>query len=348
MKKIFLILLFSILQHSLIYSQNENNDDNLYSKDNILLGKKTDIFKNCADDYFKNNTNIKLFDESNTFKNRYEFCECYITTMANNFTLDEISAFNDGTLNFEKEILKKNDSVLNSELMKCTKLITKNIDGDFDMKFLEIENCEKYYNNFHSELGTEVDFHLFCECVNKEGNAKKIKNSVNEINDESSVLRNEIFLDCYNKSKILKPSEDKNLNNDVLGNTKYENIPIIQNDMSNKVKISIGKVSKYFTIDSGASDTSISLRLEKELLLSGIIKKGNYISDGYYTIADGKTISCKRIKLNNIKIGGFIVNNVVISVRKTGTALLLGNSFFAKFKTWTINNNDKNLFLEKN
>jgi len=344
MIKSFIILIICFFSLNL-FSQ---SFENLYSKDSILIGKKTDIFKNCANDYFKNNANIKLSEKSNTFKNRYEFCECYITTMANNFTIDEIFAFNEGKLDFEKEILKKNDFVLNSELMKCTKLLAKNIDLDFDMKFLETENCEKYYNNFHSDLSTEIDFHLFCECTNKEGNTKKIKNSINEINDENSVIRNEILLDCYNKSKILKSNKVNNLTNDVLGSVKYENIPIIQNNMSNKVKISIGNLSKYFIIDSGASDTSISLKFEKELISSGILKKGNYISDSYYTIADGKIIKYKRIKLNNIKIGNFIVNNVIMSVRKTGFDLLLGNSFFAKFKTWTINNNNQNLFLEKN
>ena len=55
MKKIiWLSLIVFLLKCSIIYSQKENREDNLYSKDNILLGKKIDIFKNCANTYFEN------------------------------------------------------------------------------------------------------------------------------------------------------------------------------------------------------------------------------------------------------------------------------------------------------
>lgn len=349
MKKIiWLLLIVFLLKCNIIYSQKENREDNLYSKDNILLGKKIDIIKNCANTYFENNKNLKLSDKSDTFKNKYDFCECYVTTIANNFTSNEINGFNDGSLNFEQEYLKRNDTILNSALLKCTKLIAKNIDGDSNMKSFGIEDCVKYYNNFHKDLGKEIDFQVFCECVNKKENSLDIKTTINEINDSNSVIRNELLIDCANKSKISNLSNNEINHNDVLSNFNYENIPIIQNNKLNKIKISFGKISKYFTIDSGATDSSISVILEKELLLQGVIKKQNYIEDGFYEIADGKVIRCKKVKLNNVKIGNFIVNNVTISIRKTGVDLLLGNSFFSKFKNWTINNNEHILYLEKN
>ncbi len=111
--------------------------------------------------------------------------------------------------------------------------------------------------------------------------------------------------------------------------------------------LSIGKITKKFILDTGASEVFISEEFEKELISSGILKKNNYQTPGLYQIADGSIIECRRIIIPELKIGNFIVKNVSASVGKGQTPLLLGKSLLDKFKSWKIDNLRETLKLEK-
>jgi hypothetical protein len=69
--------------------------------------------------------------------------------------------------------------------------------------------------------------------------------------------------------------------------------------------LTFGSIEKYFTLDSGANDVFISSDFERDLLLEGLIKKSDYLTARTYRMADGSQVECRRLKLSNIKIGGF-------------------------------------------
>jgi clan AA aspartic protease (TIGR02281 family) len=111
--------------------------------------------------------------------------------------------------------------------------------------------------------------------------------------------------------------------------------------------VTIGNLTKNFILDSGASDVLISQEIEKKLIDNKKITKSNYLSPSLYKIADGSIIECRRLLLPEIKIGNYIVKNVIASIISNGNTLLLGKSFLDKFQSWTIDNNKQILKLEK-
>ncbi len=63
-------------------------------------------------------------------------------------------------------------------------------------------------------------------------------------------------------------------------------------------------------------------------------------------MANNKKIKGQYIKINNITVGDYKVNNVIISVVEEGS-LLCGKSFLDKFKKWEIDMPNKTLILFK-
>jgi|GEM_PF-1831457 len=108
-----------------------------------------------------------------------------------------------------------------------------------------------------------------------------------------------------------------------------------------------GQVEKRFILDTGAGQISISESLEQKLISNSIIKKENYISPGLFQIADGSIISCRRLIIPSIDVGGFKVYNVMAAVGTNNSPLLLGKNFLDKFSSWSINNETNSLILNK-
>lgn len=106
-------------------------------------------------------------------------------------------------------------------------------------------------------------------------------------------------------------------------------------------------VSKYSILDSGASDVSLSIELETELISKKLIKKEDYIEPALYKIADGSIISTRRLILPNITIGGFLVRNVICSINPTDDIILIGQSVLNRFNSWKIDNERNLLILHK-
>jgi predicted aspartyl protease len=92
----------------------------------------------------------------------------------------------------------------------------------------------------------------------------------------------------------------------------------------------------------------ITSDFERDLLLEGLIKKSDYLSARLYRMADGSQVECRRLKLNNIKIGGFAINNVIVAItEKSNGMLLLGKSLLDKFSDWKIDNQKEQLILTR-
>ena len=113
------------------------------------------------------------------------------------------------------------------------------------------------------------------------------------------------------------------------------------------VPVKIGSKSRNFIIDSGAGEVQLSFEFLQELIKEGVITKDDILPDGLYKLANGSITICKRIKIKKMKVGNFTVSNVTASVSDGNIPLLLGKSFFDKFKKWSIDNTTITLHLEK-
>ena len=117
-------------------------------------------------------------------------------------------------------------------------------------------------------------------------------------------------------------------------------------DESLKVKISIGGIEKYFQFDTGASHLIIDGQMERDLVARNIIRESDYIGTSSVQFADNSVRECKVVKLSQIKIGGYLVNNVETLIIEDGS-LLCGLSLLEKFRTYNFNSSSNILTIER-
>lgn len=129
--------------------------------------------------------------------------------------------------------------------------------------------------------------------------------------------------------------------------TNSNKISLINENGVYNIWVNIGGIKEKFILDTGASEISLSQKSEKELIQKGIIKKEDYLESGLFRIADGSIVTCRRVNLKQIKVGSFVVKNVIASIGVSEAPLLLGKSFLDKFNKWSIDNNTQTLTLEK-
>lgn len=126
---------------------------------------------------------------------------------------------------------------------------------------------------------------------------------------------------------------------------KKQDIALTDNYGTYTLPVNIGGIINHFTLDTGASETTINSKLEKKLISNGAIKKENYLADGLYRIADGSIISQRRLILKEVVIGDLVIKNLIVSVGNSNSPLLLGRNFLDKFNNWSIDNESKLLTL---
>lgn len=334
---LLIICLFSCI----IFSQ---SNENIYTKDGVLLGKKKDLIKQCANGMEAKSTA--------TFDDKCDACECVLNLFSTYYNSKELFTLMNNGKNPFKEIFISDNPIIKTEFKECLGKYLKLLDTSKNLTTMTPNFSEDFIIACQYTMKTDydkyIDINKYCECLDNEYSKKGITISkLKEFQDENSVSYNEILQKCVNVGSINKIKEDEFNTNDIQSKKTFDFVPIVNSGSLNKVKISFGKISKYFIIDSGASDTSISLEFERELILEGMINKSNYLDDGYYTIANGDQIKCRRVLLNQVLLGDFTINNVILSIRNTGSDLLMGKSILNKFEQWSIDNKNSLLNLKK-
>ena len=104
-------------------------------------------------------------------------------------------------------------------------------------------------------------------------------------------------------------------------------------------------VSLKFTIDSGASDVSISADVLEMLKRSGTLDRSDMIGKQTYRLADGSRVTNDTFRIRVLKVGDKEVRDVVGSVSNGDGSLLLGQSFLTRFQSWSIDNQRQVLVL---
>jgi gag-polyprotein putative aspartyl protease len=102
-----------------------------------------------------------------------------------------------------------------------------------------------------------------------------------------------------------------------------------------------------FTIDSAASDVSISSKVFSKLVLAGTIKPNDMIDTQSYRLADGNQQRSPRFRFRSLRVGTIEIRDVIGSVAPGEGDLLLGQSFLSKLKSWSIDNESHMLLLNE-
>jgi peptidoglycan hydrolase-like protein with peptidoglycan-binding domain len=100
-----------------------------------------------------------------------------------------------------------------------------------------------------------------------------------------------------------------------------------------------------FAVDSGAANVTIPKDVVETLVRTGTITNDDLLNEQRCTLADGSSIPCKRFRIKSLQIGDKIVQDIEGNVVPENGILLLGQSFFKRFKSWSIDNERKVLRL---
>jgi predicted aspartyl protease len=82
------------------------------------------------------------------------------------------------------------------------------------------------------------------------------------------------------------------------------------------------------------------------LVRTGTIKDSDMIGEETYVLADGSKSQSSTFTIRSLKVGNKVIENVRGSVASARGTLLLGQSFLGRFKSWSLDNDKHELFLE--
>ena len=102
-----------------------------------------------------------------------------------------------------------------------------------------------------------------------------------------------------------------------------------------------------FVVDTGATYVAIPADVVESLIKTGTITKADFLGEGIAVLADGSRMPSQIFQIRSLKIGDVVINNVMANVtpEKKGM-LLLGQSFFGRLKSWSLDNTRHALVIE--
>lgn len=280
-----------------------------------------------------------------------QVCECRADLIDGRFTMKQLRSYIKTYGNEAMDRLIANDTALQREFNNCSSTM-----GDIPVSTIPeyresfIKRCK-----FNLEVGTleeanDTLVHKFCSCAADVIETRKIPvDRVEELYDENSFLYNEVVYKCG--SPFLKPTDIpkdwKAADSTEIKGRHIDSVPVISVMGMTKIKITMGKSTKIWMLDSGASDMVISEGYFKDLVKAGVMHEKNFVGSGKFQIADGKIITCKRYKADSVQIGSFVVKDVLITVSRGSKTFLVGKSLLNKFSQWTLDNENNLLILKK-
>lgn len=105
-------------------------------------------------------------------------------------------------------------------------------------------------------------------------------------------------------------------------------VPVIVNE----------KITLDFLLDSGATEVAIPLDVFSTLLRTDTVSVSDLLSPGEYVLADGSVHRQPRFRIRSLRVGSLELHDVVASVGPAQGSLLLGQSFLARVRTWSVDN----------
>jgi len=106
-----------------------------------------------------------------------------------------------------------------------------------------------------------------------------------------------------------------------------------------------GAITLDFAVDSGAGNVTIPADVYYTLVRTGTIKDSDIIGQRTVVLADGSKSKLPTFTIRSLRVGDKIIENVNASVLPLEGQLLLGQSFLARFKSWSLDNTKRVLLL---
>lgn len=324
----------------------------VFSKDGVYLGERSSFMAECV----RAGTG-QLLEIGGVRIDFDSYCGCVADELLPSITSQEFAeaAERDAI----DELLARAD--LFELLMHCLEDKVE-IDDDFNygqmannqMLDVAIRSCAFEMQKDPSLAGVfdEVSALAYCACVMEELSMKGLTyGDVLDAESEGSIALVEVGLPCLESvlGFSLYGEEFSNVYDpyDITGDAAQIEIPMQHVAGSGfQVKIGVGGIERYFLFDTGASDMCIDHSLEQRLLTEGKISPSDYLGENEYQLADNSVVLARMVRLNNITIGDYRVDNVVVAVIDGGS-LLCGMGFLDKFSNWEFDGRSKVLRLQR-
>ena len=212
-------------------------------------------------------------------------------------------------------------------------------EGKFDGNYFngkgKLINENKFQVSISEGIFFKDDLLNGTKIIKENSSGVQIKYKV-EVGVETLVERNDVNI--YKKD-------------DIVGDAEFIKVPLIQRGSGNEgnlaydVELEINGVKGKWLLDSGAMTFSIGKILFERLVKNGI--KYTDLNKTVSTIGVGGQTSGSLVIIEEIKIGDYIIKNVVADIDENNNYSLLGTQFLIKFSNVEWNMKKKELILYK-
>lgn len=279
-----------------------------------------------------------------------EICNCQANLMNRRFTNRQYKKVTQGGI-ISVDNLIKSDSLFEKRFSECYtntgKTILLQAEG-FEETF--INNCKNSILD-NTERKTDDDIiSKFCTCQLNMVKTKKLTDAdMATLSNPNSLLFYETMYTCGN------PFAEKNRSNsnwsiasasDIDG-PQTDTISVLNLNGMTYLKVKTGSLVQFWLFDTGASDLLINKEMEATLKLEGVLTNENYLGTGEYEMANGIIDTCRRYTINNVRIGNYSINNIVMAVTDKGKRIIAGKSLLNKFGNWLLDNKNSRILLSK-
>jgi hypothetical protein len=104
-------------------------------------------------------------------------------------------------------------------------------------------------------------------------------------------------------------------------------------------------VTLNFVVDSGSYDVTIPADVVATLKSTGALSDRDFTGRQIRGLADGSKVSTETFQIRTLSIGDWLVHDVNAAVTPVGAPPLLGQTFFSRLKSWSIDNINQALVL---
>jgi predicted aspartyl protease len=333
--RVIVISIFALLLNLFSYGQ-----ESIYTKEGRSVLNRRQVILNC----------LKSLKKNRSDKIALAICECQVQAIDRRFTAKQFKQHTRANV-IDINGLIKEDSLVEKEIQSCYtgsgRTVLLQAEG-FESDFLS--NCISAIQNASRKSLDSNRVRSFCHCQLQWVKTRKLNDAeVNTLINPNSVLHFEMMYKCGNPftgKEAVERNWTPNSAADVKG-AKTDTINVLTLNGMTYVKVKLGSKIQVWLLDTGASDLLINTEMEKELKKEKILTEDNYLGTAEYEMANGTVDICRRYNVNNIQIGGFTVDNVLVCVSDKGKRIIVGKALLNKFGNWSLNNEQNRLILSK-
>jgi len=219
--------------------------------------------------------------------------------------------------------------------------------SDRDAKSLSYENKYGQYNYENRQWQYKFKIAAYMINIYSEDFKYDVKRFYNAIKYLIYSAKEQGYHRQRNDDPFVSTSIGENrINTHTNSKTEYR-IPLKKENGVLTLMINLGGgIKAIFILDSGAGESNISSDLEKKLLVNGVIRERDYLTNGLYKLADGSIQECKRVRISKIVVGAKTLYNVNTSIGPANSPNLLGQSFLGRTSKWAIDNSLNYLIIQ--